>query len=119
MSNNVVFDQYYMDELKKVGTELAKVTKNSDGFTAYRYIWRKNVANSIGETDEDLQKQEDNEAPAAEEQEEDIFQRKIDPTLDYLYGKEKKSHLKIMVVSAKSQALLGHLARTGEIFGLQ
>ena len=54
MSNNVVFDQYYMDELKKVGTELAKVTKNSDGFTAYRYIWRKNVANSIGETDEDL-----------------------------------------------------------------
>ncbi len=54
MSNNVVFDHYYNDQLKKVGVELAKVTKNSDGFTAYRYIWRKNLANSLGETDLEL-----------------------------------------------------------------
>ena len=41
-----------MDALKNVGAQLAKVTKNADGFTAYRYIWKKNVSSSMDQDDE-------------------------------------------------------------------
>jgi hypothetical protein len=51
-NRNVVSETYYMDTLKQFSTELAKINKNMDGFTAYRYIWRKNVAK--GEVEEDL-----------------------------------------------------------------
>lgn len=43
-NQNVVSEGYYMDALRQFSTELAKINKNLDGFTAYRYIWRKNVA---------------------------------------------------------------------------
>lgn len=33
-----------MDIFKKLGAELAKTNKNEDGFTAYRYIWKKHIA---------------------------------------------------------------------------
>jgi hypothetical protein len=33
-----------MDILKQFSTELAKINKNLDGFTAYRYIWKKHAA---------------------------------------------------------------------------
>ena len=39
-----------MDVFKKIGTELANTVKNQDGFTAYRYIWKKNV--TIGQKEE-------------------------------------------------------------------
>lgn len=44
---NVVSEKYYMDVLKQFSTELAKINKNLDGFTAYRYIWKKNVAKEM------------------------------------------------------------------------
>jgi hypothetical protein len=50
---NVVSDRYYMDVLKQFSTELAKINKNLDGFTAYRYIWKKNVANGQNEEEKE------------------------------------------------------------------
>lgn len=38
--------------------------------------------------------------------------------MDLIRGTEPSSQLKIMITSSKSEALLGHLARTGEIFGI-
>lgn len=49
---NVVSEKYYMDVLKQFSTELAKINKNLDGFTAYRYIWKKNVAKDMDEESE-------------------------------------------------------------------
>jgi hypothetical protein len=45
-----------MDRLKHVGMELAKISKNEDGFTAYRNIWKKNVAK-----DQVVEEEEENE----------------------------------------------------------
>jgi tRNA guanosine-2'-O-methyltransferase len=39
--------------------------------------------------------------------------------MDLIYGNESNSHLKILITSSKNEALLGHLARTGEIFGIE
>lgn len=50
---NVVSEKYYMDVLKQFSTELAKINKNLDGFTAYRYIWKKNVGEGIDEEEEE------------------------------------------------------------------
>ena len=33
-----------MDKFKALAAELAKTVKNEDGFTAYRYIWKKNIS---------------------------------------------------------------------------
>ena len=41
---NVVSNEYYMDKFKALAAELAKTVKNEDGFTAYRYIWKKNIS---------------------------------------------------------------------------
>lgn len=55
-NRNVVAEGYYMDALRQFSTELAKINKNLDGFTAYRYIWRKNVAKgeAVQEEEEEL-----------------------------------------------------------------
>lgn len=39
--------------------------------------------------------------------------------MDLIHGSESGSKLKIMITSSKSEALVGHLARTGEIFGIE
>jgi hypothetical protein len=84
-NRNVVSESYYMDALRQFSTELAKINKNLDGFTAYRYIWRKNVARGEVEQEQEEEPAGEQEESPAGEQEEDIFQRKIDPTLDHLY----------------------------------
>jgi hypothetical protein len=39
--------------------------------------------------------------------------------LDFNNVETSGSHLKVMVVSSRSEALIGHMARTGEIFGIE
>jgi hypothetical protein len=68
-NHNVVSDHYYMDILKQFSTELAKINKNMDGFTAYRYIWRKNVAKGELVEDDEEEPIEGKEDVAAQEEE--------------------------------------------------
>lgn len=59
----MVSETYYMDTLKQFSTELAKINKNLDGFTAYRYIWKKNVARG-----EALEEEEGEDEPQGQDE---------------------------------------------------
>jgi hypothetical protein len=40
-------------------------------------------------------------------------------TMDLVNASESGSHLKLLVASSRSEVLIGHLTRTGEIFGIE
>ncbi len=59
------------------------------------------------------EEEEEKNEEEKDEQDNGVFQRKIDLTIDLVHGNQTGSHLKIMIASAKSEVLIGHLARTG------